>query len=126
MCDGSRSAAVDSLSGVGGGGVALGAARARARCGCRFGRIESYREFTLPNGLRVVIAVDHRVPQVALRIEYAVGEALDPPEQRGLAQLIGVILPKLQTQHLRAVERPRLLQAAGFKFEEPGCKSVST
>jgi len=81
--------------------------------------IERYREFTLPNGLRVAIAVDHRVPQVALRIEYAVGDALDPPEQRGIAQLVGAIVPKLQTRHLRAVERPRLLQAAGFKFEEP-------
>jgi hypothetical protein len=55
--------------------------------------IESYREFTLPNGLRVVFAVDHRVPQVALRIDYAVGDALDPAAQRGLAQLIGAILP---------------------------------
>jgi len=82
--------------------------------------IESYREFTLSNGLRVVFAVDHRVPQVALRIEYAVGDALDPPEQRGMAQLIAAILPKLETRHLRSVERPRLLEAAGFKFEEPG------
>jgi len=84
------------------------------------GGVESYREFTLDNGLRVVLAEDHRVPQVALRIEYAVGDALDPPDQRGLAQLIGVMLPKLQTRHLSALERPRLLQAAGFKFEEPG------
>ncbi len=81
--------------------------------------IESYRELTLPNGLRVVMAVDRRVPQVALRIEYAVGDALDPPKQRGLAQLIALALPKLSTRHLRREERPRLLRAAGFKFEEP-------
>jgi zinc protease len=81
--------------------------------------IESYHDVTLENGLRVVIAVDHRAPQVAMRIEYAVGDALDPPAQRGLAQLIGAMLPKLWTRHLRSDERPRLLQAAGFKFEEP-------
>ncbi len=83
------------------------------------GGIESYREFTLQNGLRVVIAVDHRVPQVALHIAYAVGEALDPPDQRGLAQLIGAMLPKLDTRHLHAAERGSLLAAAGFAFEEP-------
>lgn len=81
--------------------------------------IESYREFTLANGLRVVVAVDPRAPQVALHIKYAVGEALDPPEQRGLARLIGAMLPKLWTRHLHGDERPRLLQAAGFKYEEP-------
>lgn len=83
------------------------------------GGIESIREVRLPNGLRVVIAVDHRTPQVALRIEYAVGDALDPVDQRGVAQLIGAALPNLGTRHLRAAERKRLLQAAGFEYEAP-------
>ncbi len=83
------------------------------------GGIESVRELTLPNGLRVVIAVDRRTPQVALRIEYSVGDALDPPEQRGMARLIGAVLPTLGTRHLRAAERRRLLQAAGFEYETP-------
>jgi len=100
-------------------GLSLAASGARAQDADVSAGIESYRELTLANGLRVVIAVDHRVPQVALDIEYAVGDALDPPDQRGLAQLIGKILPKLETRHLRADERPRLLSAAGFKYEAP-------
>jgi len=98
--------------------LAVGEARAQNNPDLSAG-IESYRELTLANGLRVVIAADHRVPQVALAIDYAVGDALDPPNQRGLAQLLGKILPKLATRHLHADERPRLLAAAGFKYEAP-------
>jgi predicted Zn-dependent peptidase len=101
-------------------GLSLVASAARAEDAADVSAgIESYRELTLANGLRVVIGVDHRVPQVALSIEYAVGDALDPPEQRGLAQLIGKILPKLETRHLHADERPRLFSAAGFKYDPP-------
>ncbi|HEY4160404.1 MAG TPA: insulinase family protein, partial [Polyangiaceae bacterium] len=81
--------------------------------------IESYHELSLPNGLRAVIALDRRVPQVALDIEYAVGDALDPADQPGLAQLVGALLPKLGTRHVQSRERRRLFDAAGFKFEEP-------
>ncbi|HWA73247.1 MAG TPA: insulinase family protein [Polyangiaceae bacterium] len=81
--------------------------------------IESTRQLRLANGLRAVIAVDRRTPQVALHVEYGVGDALDPPEQRGLARLIGAVLPGAATSHLSASERGRLYQAAGFKYEEP-------
>jgi predicted Zn-dependent peptidase len=81
--------------------------------------IESYHQLTLANGLRAVIAVDSRLPQVAVHIAYGVGEALDPPEQRGLARLIGELLPQAPTLHLSASERARLFEAAGFKYEPP-------
>jgi predicted Zn-dependent peptidase len=101
-------------------GLSLAASGARAQDAAEVSAgIERYHELTLANGLRVVLAVDQRVPQVALSLEYAVGDALDPPDQRGLAQLIGKILARLDTRHLHADERPRLLSAAGFKYEAP-------
>lgn len=81
--------------------------------------VESYRELTLANGLHVVIAVDRRVPRVALHVAYAVGDALDPPERHGLARLIGKALPWLATRHLANDERQRLWYAAGFRFDPP-------
>jgi predicted Zn-dependent peptidase len=81
--------------------------------------IESYRELSLPNGMRAVIAVDRRIPQVALNVRYQVGDALDPPDQRGIARVVGKALPWLATRHLKAGERERLYHAAGLKFERP-------
>lgn len=81
--------------------------------------IEAYRELHLSNGLRAVVAVDRRAPQVALHLQYGVGDALDPPDQRGLARLVGALLPEASTSHVSARERGHLYQAAGFKYEAP-------
>ncbi len=76
--------------------------------------IESFHEKRLPNGLRVVVGVDHHAPLVALRLGYAVGDVLDPPEHPGVAQIVATLLPDLPTRHLRGPGRKELIEAAGF------------
>jgi len=44
-------------------------------------------DYTLPNGLRVVLAEDHSAPVVAVDIWYRVGGADDPPGRSGFAHM---------------------------------------
>jgi len=71
------------------------------------------RQAVLPNGLKVYLAEDHRVPLVALSIVYDVGIVDDPLEASGLARLIAKLLPGLGTRHLPD-GTGRLIDAAGF------------
>jgi len=71
------------------------------------------REATLPNGLKVYLAEDHRVPLVAISIIYRVGSGDDPPNAPGTAELFSKILPKLGTRHVPYGAGP-LIGASGF------------
>lgn len=42
----------------------------------------------LPNGLRLIVQEDHRLPRVAVAVSYAVGFRDDPPNRSGLAHLV--------------------------------------
>jgi len=44
-------------------------------------------DYTLPNGLRVILAEDHSAPVVAVNITYHVGGANDPANRSGFAHL---------------------------------------
>ena len=46
-----------------------------------------YQEFTLPNGLRVLLSEDHRAPQVTVNVWYHVGAASQRPGRSGFAHL---------------------------------------
>ena len=46
-----------------------------------------YVDYTLPNGLRVILAEDHTAPVVAVNVWYNVGGANDPAERSGFAHL---------------------------------------
>ena len=46
-----------------------------------------YTEFTLPNGLRVILSEDHRAPQVTVNVWYHVGAANQRPGRSGFAHL---------------------------------------
>ncbi|HEY1906960.1 MAG TPA: pitrilysin family protein [Myxococcaceae bacterium] len=46
-----------------------------------------YQEFTLPNGLRVILSEDHRAPQVTVNVWYHVGAANQSPGRSGFAHL---------------------------------------
>ncbi len=46
-----------------------------------------FEEFTLPNGLRVILSEDHRAPQVAVNVWYHVGAANQRPGKSGFAHL---------------------------------------
>jgi len=47
----------------------------------------AYEEFTLPNGLRVVVHEDHSVPKVAVAVWYHVGSMNEPDGKSGYAHL---------------------------------------
>ncbi|HEX8696158.1 MAG TPA: pitrilysin family protein [Longimicrobium sp.] len=55
-------------------------------------RIPRPERWTLSNGLRVVAAPRHGVPQVVLRLVLPAGAAADPPEYPGAAHLVGQLL----------------------------------
>jgi zinc protease len=46
-----------------------------------------FEEYTLPNGLRVILSEDHRAPQVAVSVWYRVGAANQRPGKSGFAHL---------------------------------------
>ena len=46
-----------------------------------------YEQFTLPNGLRVVVHEDHSAPKVAVTVWYHVGSMNEPDGQTGFAHL---------------------------------------
>ena len=46
-----------------------------------------YEQFTLPNGLRVVVHTDHKAPIVAVNIWYHVGSKDEPAGRSGFAHL---------------------------------------
>src|SRR3954470_9392263 len=52
-------------------------------------RVPRPERYTLPNGLRVVSAPRHGVPQVVLRLVFPAGSAADPKEYPGAAALVG-------------------------------------
>ena len=47
----------------------------------------SFTRFTLPNGMRVILNVDHTTPLVAVNLVYQVGAKDDPPDRRGVTHL---------------------------------------
>jgi zinc protease len=76
---------------------------------------EAYAETRLPNGLRVYLAEDHRVPLVAITVSFPVGRLLDPPGARGLSEVIATLLPSSGTRHLPQ-GGGELIRAAGFGY----------
>ena len=47
----------------------------------------AFTQRTLPNGLRVIVAEDHRTPTVAIDVGYDVGAKSDPAGRSGFAHL---------------------------------------
>ncbi|GIK37889.1 MAG: peptidase M16 [Chloroflexota bacterium] len=69
-------------------------------------------DFTLANGLRVILAEDHNVPLIATNVLYRVGAANDPAGRSGFAHLLEHLMSTAFT-HVKAGEFDRLLEAAG-------------
>ncbi|GAO39770.1 peptidase M16 family protein [Sphingomonas changbaiensis NBRC 104936] len=46
-----------------------------------------YQQFTLPNGLRVIVSTDHKAPVVAVSVWYNVGSKMEPAGKTGYAHL---------------------------------------
>jgi zinc protease len=71
-----------------------------------------YTEFTLPNGLNVILHEDHTVPAVCVDVWYWVGSAREKPGRTGFAHLFEHIMFE-GSKNVKEGEFDRLLEAAG-------------
>lgn len=71
--------------------------------------------FTLPNGLRVIVREDRRLPLVILHAAFLGGVLAETPETNGLTRLMASVLPKGTTRR-SAREWAELIEGAGGSF----------
>ena len=71
-----------------------------------------FERFVLPNGLRVILHVDHAAPIAAVHVEYDVGSKDEQPGRTGFAHLFEHLMFQ-GSQNLPKGEADRLLEAAG-------------
>src|SRR5438094_3279557 len=71
-----------------------------------------YSQFTLPNGLRVVLHEDHSVPLVTVNVWYHVGSARERPGRTGFAHLFEHLM-FMGSGHVKPGEFDQSLEAAG-------------
>ena len=76
-------------------------------------RIElPYTQFTLPNGLRVILHEDHSVPMVSVNMWYHVGSAREKEKRTGFAHLFEHLM-FMGSGHVKPGEFDEWLEAAG-------------
>jgi zinc protease len=71
-----------------------------------------YTQFTLPNGLRVVLHEDHSVPLVSVNVWYRVGSGREKPGRTGFAHLFEHLMFE-GSGHVKEGEFDILLEGAG-------------
>jgi zinc protease len=71
-----------------------------------------YTQFTLENGLHVILHEDHKVPLVSVNVWYHVGSARERPGRTGFAHLFEHLMFE-GSKHVKEGEFDRLLEAAG-------------
>jgi len=71
-----------------------------------------FTQFTLPNGLRVILHEDHTVPLVTVNMWYHVGSAREKPGRTGFAHLFEHLMFE-GSGHVKEGEFDTLLEAAG-------------
>jgi zinc protease len=71
-----------------------------------------YTQFTLPNGLEVILHEDHRVPMVATNIWYHVGSSREQPGRTGFAHLFEHLM-FMGSGHVKLGEFDDLLESTG-------------
>src|SRR5215471_12743532 len=71
-----------------------------------------YTQFTLPNGLRVILHEDHSVPMVTVNMWYHVGSARELPKRTGFAHLFEHLM-FMGSGHVKPGEFDEWLEAAG-------------
>ncbi|MBI2834152.1 MAG: insulinase family protein [Acidobacteria bacterium] len=72
----------------------------------------TYTQFTLPNGLHVILHEDHSVPMVAVNVWYHVGSAREKPGRTGFAHLFEHLMFE-GSGHVKEGQFDELLEAAG-------------
>ncbi len=71
-----------------------------------------FQQFTLPNGLHVILSEDHTAPLVGVEVAYDVGSKDEKPGRTGFAHLFEHLMFQ-GTEHLPKGEADRLIEAAG-------------
>jgi zinc protease len=71
-----------------------------------------YTQFTLANGLHVILHEDHSVPLVSVNVWYHVGSAREKPKRTGFAHLFEHLMFE-GSKHVKEGEFDTLLEAAG-------------
>jgi zinc protease len=71
-----------------------------------------YSQFTLPNGLHVILHEDHTVPLVTVNVWYHVGSAREKPGRTGFAHLFEHLM-FMGSGHAKYGDFDQLLEAAG-------------
>jgi zinc protease len=69
-------------------------------------------EFTLDNGLRVLVREDHRAPVITVMVWYRVGSVDEPPGQTGISHVLEHMMFK-DSEHLAPGEYSRLVSRFG-------------
>src|SRR5260221_2795532 len=69
-------------------------------------------QFTLPNGLRVILHEDHSIPMVSVNMWYHVGSARELPKRTGFAHLFEHLM-FMGSGHVKPGEFDEWLEAAG-------------
>jgi zinc protease len=91
--------------------VCAAAAAAPAPLPGQAGRI-AYEAFTLPNGLRVIYALDHAAPIVTVDVWYATGARNERPGRSGFAHLFEHLMFQ-GSAHVKKSEHFQLIERAG-------------
>jgi zinc protease len=71
-----------------------------------------YTDFTLANGLRVIVSEDHSSPVVAVEVWYNAGSKFDPPGKSGLAHMFEHLMDE-GTLNMPTGEYRRVIQGFG-------------
>jgi zinc protease len=71
-----------------------------------------YTQFTLPNGLHVILHEDHTVPLITVNVWYHVGSAREKPGRTGFAHLFEHLM-FMGSAHAKYGDFDQLLEAAG-------------
>src|SRR5215467_8682827 len=72
----------------------------------------NYTQFTLPNGLNVILHEDHSVPIATVNVWYRVGSARERPGRTGFAHLFEHLM-FMGSGHVKPGEFDEWLEAAG-------------
>ena len=87
-------------------------AGARRRAAAKAGLDVPFTQFTLPNGLHVILHEDHTVPLVTVNVWYHVGSAREKPGRTGFAHLFEHLM-FMGSKHAKYGDFDQLLEAAG-------------
>jgi zinc protease len=70
------------------------------------------KQWSLPNGLRVLFLAEHKAPVVTVQVFYHAGAKDEPPGKRGIAHMFEHMMFKGST-HVRPEEHARFIQLVG-------------